>query len=73
METNHKAHKGWLTKILQTPIGGYNTYQIYQGPHELEKAWVSCQGYGNKILILENGEKLMEYGLETKAPIFLVD
>ena len=33
---------------------------------------MSCQGDGNKMLILENGEKLMEDGLETKAPSFLV-
>ena len=26
-----------------------------------------CQGDGNNMLILENGEKLMEDGLETKA------
>ena len=37
--------------------------------HELEKEWVSYQEYGKKILILENGEKLMEDGLETKAPV----
>ena len=59
METTHKSQKRL-------------TYQIYQGPHELEKAWVSCQGDGNKIIILENGEKLMEDGLEIKDPSFLV-
>ena len=45
---------------------------MYQGPHELEKAWVSCQGYGKNMLILENGGKFMKDGLSTKAPSFLV-
>ena len=47
--------------------------KIYQGPHKLEKKWMSCQGDGKNMLILENGEKLMEDGLETKATNFLVD
>ena len=46
--------------------------QIYQGPHELEKAWVSFQGDGKKMLILENGDKFMKDGLETKGPSLLV-
>ena len=58
---------------IANPHRWLSTYQIYQGPHELEKASVSCQGDGNNMLILENGEKLMEDGLETKAPGFLVD
>ena len=45
----------------------------YQGPHELEKELVSCQGDGKNMLILENGEKVMKYGLETKGPSFLID
>ena len=32
-------------------------FPIYKAPHELEKAWVSSQGDGNNMLILENGEK----------------
>ena len=44
-----------------------------KGPHELEKAWVSCKGDGKNMIILENGEKIMEDGLETKAASFLVD
>ena len=34
--------------------------------------WV-CQGDGNNMIILENGEKLMEDRLETKDASFLVD
>ena len=41
--------------------------KIYQGPHELEKSWVNCQGDGKNMLILENGGKVMKDGLATKA------
>ena len=37
------------------------------------KSMSELSGDGNNMLILENGEKLMEDGLETKAPSFLVD
>ena len=46
--------------------------QIYQGPHELEKEWVSFQGDGKNMIILENGGKVIKDGLETKTPSFLV-
>ena len=57
---------------IANPHRWLKTSQIYRRPHELEKSWVSRQGYGKNMLILENGEKLMENGLETKAPDFLV-
>ena len=58
MEATHKAQKVDLPKYSKTTIGGKSTYQIYQGPHKLEKAWVSFQGDAKNMLILENGEKL---------------
>ena len=33
---------------------------------------MSCQGDGKKMLILENGVKVMKYGLATKGSSFLV-
>ena len=42
------------------------TSQIGKGTSEFSRRW-------KKMLILENGEKLMEDGLETKAVSFLVD
>ena len=59
METTHKAQKADLPKYRKTPIGGESTCQIYEGPHELEKAWVSFQGRCKTMLFLENRKKLM--------------
>ena len=56
MEKTHKSQKGW------------NTSQIYQGPKKLTKSWVSCQGDGKNMIILENGGNFMKDELETKPP-----
>ena len=37
-----------------------------------KKEWVSCQGDGKNMLILENGGKFIKDGLITKEPSFLV-
>ena len=66
------AHKSNLL-IMINPIADLSTFPIYQAPHELAIAWVSDDEWRKDLLILEYGEKIMEDGLETKAPSFLVD